>query len=181
MYYLINMKAKQINSKHDTLGAAEAAGALADWDFHIVKPSEFEGCTITDLVEFFNNIPGNEEKVARFSSKAVGIERIQKAIAFPEAGAKAKVKKPRKPRDPNAKAGRKPAWNTVALTAAGKSDELRFHKESPRYKVYELIKKHGPIEREKLEKMAEKEISLTAGQTNGCVNKLVARKLAELS
>ena len=182
MHYLINLDNKTIIGKFDDLESADAVGKAAKFDYHVVDSEKFEGCTLADLAAFFNNLPATEEKVTRFSDKSSAIRRINEAITKTGVNdMKTKTKRVRKAKEPGTgkSKGRAPGWTEVEVTAAGKSDDLRFHREKPRFKVFEYIKKNGPVEREALIKACEK-MELSRAQVFSAVGKLVFRKLAKI-
>lgn len=156
----------------------EAIGEKATWAFHITK-EEFAGCTAMDLVHYYNALPGTKEKVQRFSDRNTALRRLNAALELGlcEVRTGKQAVKPRKKRSDGSGAGRNAAWDTIAVSAAGKSDGLSFHKENARFKVFEVIKRRDEITRDALVKFCEDSLSIKRPQVMGAIGKLVKRGL----
>jgi hypothetical protein len=183
MKYLINLDAHEVCAKNESTEELEAIGKKNTWAYHVCSAETFAGCTLADLAKYYNNLPGAKEKVARFSDRNAGIRRLNETIergGLNDLRTGKKAVKVRKKRSDGSNAGRRSGWETVSVSAAGKADELRFHKDNPRFKVFEVIKRREEVGREALVKFCEESLSVKRPQVMGAVAKLVKRGLAKV-
>lgn len=182
-YYLINLDANEICGTAESSAELAAIGEKHAWAFHTCSAETFAGCTLADLTKYYNNLPGTKEKIARFSDRNAGIRRINEAI---ERGGLCAIRsgkkavKARKKRSEGSAAGRKAGWEVAMIAAAGKADGLLFHKENPRFKVFEVIKRREEVTREALVKFCEESLQIKRPQVMGAVGKLVRRGLIKV-
>lgn len=183
MKYLINLDAHEICAKGETNEELEAIGQKHTWSYHIVDTETFAGCTLADLAKYYNNLPGTKEKIGRFSDKNAGIRRVNESIGRDGLNAVrtgAKAVKVRKKRTDGSSAGRRAAWTTASVAAGGKAESIRFNKENPRYKVFEVIQRREEVEREALVKFCEESLSIKRPAVMAAVGKLLKRGLVKV-
>ena len=176
-YYLINLDANEICATADTAEELVAIGEKNTWSYHVANVDIFAGCTLADLAKYYNTLPGATEKVQRFSDRAAGLRRLQAMLErglCPIRSGKKAVKTRKKG------AGRRSGWETVAVSAAGKAEDLKFHRENARFKVFEVIKRREETTRDALIKFCEDSLGIKRAQVMGAVCKLVARKLVNV-
>lgn len=179
-YYLVNLDAKEICGASDKMEELIAIGDKHSFAYDVPNSEKFASYTLVELVRLYNNLPGVKERIERFSDKAAAMRRINEAVERGGVNEPRKGKKPVKARKKKAdggNAGRKAGWNTVLVSAAGKSDDVSFHKENPRYKVFEVIKRREEVEREALVKFCEDSLGIKRAQVMGAVGKLLKRGL----
>jgi hypothetical protein len=180
MFLLLNVDLTMIVDVFEQRNDANAALELANFDGHVVDSEKFAGVhTLKELTEYYSNLPYSEQHpVERFPNRAAAIRSINEAIQREGVTvmAKRKSRKAKKTTNGAPLRGRTRSWTKVEITAAGKSDDVRFQQGQPRFKVYEYIKKHGEITAETLFKFGES-IGLSQAQLMGAISKLVFRKL----
>jgi hypothetical protein len=183
-YLLLNMKTHVVVSKHGTRDEADNAQEAAEFPAHVVKENDWgDDLAMRDMVAFYNNLPTVSKKVTRFTDRATAKRRLAEAMKDEPVeevsntdvweGVPMTKKKRVKTATTTTRGPEK-----VALAAAGRKDNLRFQKDSPRSKVFAAIKAAGEIE---VDKLVKKFDSLTRGQVLGCIQKLKALDYIKVS
>lgn len=198
MHVLIDMKTYRVISANEDEALVDAAKTIAAPPTNVFAVGgDWAGFSGVDLVKLYNTFPG-VTPVKRFETRAIGVQRVNAVLAATPLPAYADEPAPNVPDAPVAepqendmskkttkqKTPRKVHKTngddtTVRLTAAGKSDSVKFNNGSARGKVFNAIQAaKGEIGLSDLVKRCSH--FAKRGQVLGCVQKLVAKKYVTL-
>lgn len=168
----------------------------------------WEGLNASDLAKIFNQLPG-VKPVKRFSDRDSAVRRVNAALANPgteqphepgdepspivepqptekiwdapeqEQKMKTKTKAKKKASNGGTRTPRADTPTTVAMTATGKKDGIKFNKDSPRSKVFAKIKEAEQILVSELAKKCAAFVNRS--QLMGCLQKLKAKSYIKVS
>jgi hypothetical protein len=196
MYLLLNMKEFSIVKAFENEVDAENARDLPEHEglpMHVVNKTAWD-LSGTDMVKFYNNIPG-VTPVTRFATKAVGQDRLNKALgeqpslvadisnvdqSLTVEEKPVKTKKTRAVKAPKVKSAatrsRLPEDAVIKPTAAG--IERTWHKESARGKLFAHLLKKESMTVGELVRYGTQFLELKAGQVLALIGKILDPKAA---